>query len=57
MRLGSDINCQRRSKKYINRVTQALISAEISIFLKEIKNFCYVISGNEDKNYVLIYDL
>ena len=31
-----------RSKKYMNRVTHALISADMSIFLSEIRKFCYI---------------
>ena len=33
---------QRRSKKYMNHVTQLLSSADISIFSREISKFCYI---------------
>ena len=33
---------QKRSKKYLNHVTQLLSSADISIFSPEISKFCYI---------------
>ena len=33
---------QRRSKKYMNHVTDPLSSADISIFSPEITKFCYI---------------
>ena len=33
---------QRKSKNYMNHVTNPLSSADISIFLPEISRFCYI---------------
>ena len=32
----------KKSKKYLNRLTDPLSSADISIFSPEISNFCYI---------------
>ena len=42
MKLGTVTLTQRRSKKYINHVTQPLSSADISIFSPKISKFCYI---------------
>ena len=43
---------QRRSKKYMNNVTQPLISADINIFYRKSANFA--ISRNKDIDCILI---
>ena len=46
---------QRRSKKYMNHVTHALSSADISIFHRKSANFA--ISRNTDIDCILIYNV
>ena len=42
MTLGTVTIYLKKIKKYINHVTHALSSADISIFSSEISNFCYI---------------
>ena len=42
MKLGTVIPYPKKSKKYMNHVTHPLSSADISIFLPEVSNFCYI---------------
>ena len=42
MKLGSYTLSKGRSKKFINRVTHPLSSADIRIFSPEISKFCYI---------------
>ena len=45
MKLGTVVHYVKKIQKYINHMTYPITSADISIFSREISNFCYV------KNY------
>ena len=42
MKLGTVIPYPKEIRKYMNHVTQAFSSADISIFSLEIRKFCYI---------------
>ena len=41
-KLGTVMLYLRKIQKYINQVTHSLISTDVSIYLLEISNFCYI---------------
>ena len=45
IKLGTVVHYVKKIQKYINHMTYPITSADISIFSREISNFCYV------KNY------
>lgn len=34
--------CLKRAKKYTDRMAHSFISADVSLFLAEMTNFCYI---------------
>ena len=50
----NDATCHRRFKKYMNYMTQPLISADISIFQWKLANIA--LSRNADKDCILAHN-